>query len=92
MTHGTHGTNGTSTLESIDGRIDALAASLKSVVERLAAGATSVEQQASAVRRGATTRAGAMANKVTSAIETHPLAAIGIAFGAGFLLMRMIRK
>ena len=51
MTHGTHGTNGTSTLESIDGRIDALAASLKSVVERLAAGATSVEQQASAVRR-----------------------------------------
>lgn len=37
-------------------------------------------------------KAGKAIDKVSAAVKAHPLAAIGIAVGAGYVVMRIIRR
>lgn len=62
--------------------IDVLEANFKSVVEELTSHATSPDE-AHGVKPD---------TRFTKAIKDHPIAAIGIAFSAGFVLMRLLRR
>jgi ElaB/YqjD/DUF883 family membrane-anchored ribosome-binding protein len=72
--------------------IDILEANFKSVVEALTSGASSVETKVSGAKERATTSVTTFAAKATKAVKDHPIAAVGIAFGLGYLLMRLIRR
>jgi ElaB/YqjD/DUF883 family membrane-anchored ribosome-binding protein len=75
--------NGTSTLDK--NRLDALK---ESVAERAGAIKTrAISAKDAAVRGG-----GRALTQTGSLIKQHPIAAIGIAFGIGYLAMRLIRR
>lgn len=84
--------NGASLSASLDDRIDALAANLKGLVEQMTATAAAVKDRALDVKDQATSKAGSLASRVVRAVQDHPIAAIGVAFGAGYLVMRWIRR
>jgi hypothetical protein len=63
--------------------IDILEVNLKSVVDELTSHATSPDKAAHEVKPS---------SRMTKAIKDYPLLAIGIAFGAGFVLMRLLRR
>jgi ElaB/YqjD/DUF883 family membrane-anchored ribosome-binding protein len=83
--------NGAS-VSALDDRIDALAANLKDLVEQVASTAAAVKGRVIDVKQQASSKAGSLASRATQLIQDHPIAAIGVAFGAGYLVMRLIRR
>jgi ElaB/YqjD/DUF883 family membrane-anchored ribosome-binding protein len=83
--------NGAS-FSALEERIDALAANLKSLIEQMAATAAEVRDRAIAVKQQAHSKAGSLVSRVGRVIHDHPIAGIGVAFGAGYLVMRLIRR
>ena len=73
-------------------RIDSIASSLKSAADQLSNAAASARDHASEVTSHAASRASLLGARASKAIMDHPIAALGIAFGAGYLLMRLIRR
>ncbi|HET7505937.1 MAG TPA: hypothetical protein VFK02_33185 [Kofleriaceae bacterium] len=73
-------------------RIDSIAGNLKAFVDQLSNTAAVVEHRASDVKARTVSTATSFAAQTSKAIQDHPIAAIGIAFGAGYLLMRLIRR
>ena len=71
--------NGTST--SVNERIDTLASNLKHVVESMASRAEHAKSSATSY-----------AAKVGKYIKDHPIAALGVAFGTGYVLTRLLRR
>jgi ElaB/YqjD/DUF883 family membrane-anchored ribosome-binding protein len=78
------------------GKVDQMADSARPAVDRLAAGAHDSVDKASNVAKNAAEGAGESARKIAVArdrvianVRSRPLAAIGIAAAAGFLLSRM---
>ena len=67
--------------------IDSLESNFKSVVEYLMSSAVP-EDKVSDVKRNVAS----FASKVGKAIKNHPITALGIAFGAGYFVMRLIRR
>lgn len=72
--------------------IDSIAGNLKAFVDQLSSTATVVEHRASEVKARTVSTASSLAATTGQAIQAHPVAAVGIAFGAGYLLMRLIRR
>jgi ElaB/YqjD/DUF883 family membrane-anchored ribosome-binding protein len=72
--------------------IDTLESNFKDVVEFLRSRASSVEEKVSDVKKTAAARVTSFSAKAGTAIKDHPIAVIGIAFGVGYLLMRLIRR
>jgi ElaB/YqjD/DUF883 family membrane-anchored ribosome-binding protein len=73
-------------------RIDSIAAGLKDVADQLSSTVASVKGQASDLTSHAVSRASWLRARASKAIQDHPIAAIGIAFGAGYLIMRVMRR
>lgn len=84
--------NGAAFSASLDDRIDALAADLKGLVDQMAATAAAVKGRAIDVKDHASSKASSLATRATRVVLDHPIAAIGVAFGAGYLLVRLIRR
>jgi ElaB/YqjD/DUF883 family membrane-anchored ribosome-binding protein len=84
--------DGIQTHSALNARIDSIASELKGVADRLSSAASSLKDRASGVTSHARSSAGSFANRASKAIQDHPIAAIGIALGAGYLLMRLIRR
>lgn len=78
--------------KSLDDRIDALAANLKHLVEQVAATAAEVKGRTIDIRQQTSAKASSLASRAARVIQDHPIAAIGIAFGAGYLVMRLVRR
>ena len=78
--------------KSLDDRIDALAANLKHLVEQMATTAAEVKGRTIDIEQQASSKASSLASRAARVIQDHPLAAIGVAFGAGYLMMRLIRR
>lgn len=78
--------------EALHERIDSIASGLRDVAEQLSSTVASVKGQASDLTSHAVSRASWLRERASKAIQDHPIAAIGIAFGAGYLIMRMIRR
>lgn len=72
--------------------IDTLKSNLRSIVEHLTSRAASLDDKASEVRTSAVSSVTSFISKAGKAIKNHPIAAISIAFGAGYLFMRLIRR
>lgn len=53
---------------------------------------TEVKERLIEAKSRAVTRAGAMRDDLTERIKANPLAAVGIAFGIGYLAMRIFRR
>lgn len=73
-------------------RIDALKAEVESVVETVKTRAASLGDKASEMKTSAVESTTAFISKATTLIKEHPIAATGIAFGAGYLVMRLLRR
>lgn len=84
--------NGTNHPATLNERIDLLAANLKSVVEHLATRAGALKDKAVEAKVQGASKASAFTEKTARAIKDHPIAAIGIAFGVGYFIMRLVRR
>lgn len=72
--------------------IESIASELKIVADRLAAATAQLRDRASDVTSQARSGAGSLASRAGKAIQDHPIAAIGLAFGTGYVLMRLFRR
>ncbi len=73
--------NGHSASVRINDGIDNLASNLKAVVEQMSKQAYTVKDSASS-----------FIAKTGQTIKEHPIAALGIAFGLGYLVVRALRR
>jgi ElaB/YqjD/DUF883 family membrane-anchored ribosome-binding protein len=76
------------TQNGITDKIDALSASLRSAIEHLA----SFKDQAGAAGHRAAGEASSLVARLGRTIKDHPIAAVGIAFGIGYVAMRVLRR
>jgi len=79
--------NGTSKSNSLSDPIDSLESNFKSVVDYLMSHAAP-QDKASEVK----SNVASFTSKAGQAIKDHPIAALGFAFGLGYLFMRLIRR
>lgn len=69
-----------------------LESNFKNVVEILESAASSVDDKVSGAKKTVAKGVTSFAAKAGETIKNHPIAAIGIALGVGYLVMRMIRR
>jgi ElaB/YqjD/DUF883 family membrane-anchored ribosome-binding protein len=77
---------------SIDDKIDSLRDSMKGVVDQGAQRVDAIKSKLIDVKDEAMSRGGDLLSQATSLIKAHPLKSIAIAFGAGYLGMRLFRR
>ena len=81
--------NGTGAFED---RMGALKDSVRNLVDAGGERAGHIKEKLIDAKDVAMDRGGAAMNRVGSLIKDHPIAAIGIAFGVGYLTIRLLRK
>jgi ElaB/YqjD/DUF883 family membrane-anchored ribosome-binding protein len=81
--------NGTGALDS---KLDNLKESVRNLVDAGGERAGQIKTRAIDVKDSVVENGGVAIKKVGSLIKDHPIAAIGIAFGIGYIAMRMFRK
>ena len=92
--------NGTGTMdeggekvgEKLDDRIESIKDSVKGLVDKGEQKAAAIKNRAIEVKDEAFSRGNAALDTVTGYIKSNPLKAIGIAFGAGYVGMRLFRR
>ena len=92
--------NGTGTMdeakdkigEKLDERIDSIKESVKGLVDKGEQKATAIKNRAIEVKDEAFSKGNAYLDQVTGYIKSNPLKAVGIAFGAGYVGMRLFRR
>lgn len=84
-----HKNGSTSALES---RLDSLKESVRNLVEAGGERAGHFKDRAMGMKDSVVENSGAALTRVGSMIKEHPFAALGIAFGLGYLTIRMMRK
>jgi ElaB/YqjD/DUF883 family membrane-anchored ribosome-binding protein len=77
---------------SFDDKIDSLRDSMKSVVDQGSQKVDALKSKIIEVKDEAMSRGEDLLTRATGLIKQHPLKSIGIAFGVGFLAMRLIRR
>lgn len=65
---------------------------VSNVTEHLSNAAASFKHRASEAKSHAASSAGSLAAKTGKVIKEHPIMAIGVAVGAGYLVMRLLRR
>lgn len=84
------------TTEQVAGKaheaIDRIAAQVERAEERIRTAAGSAEETLKQSRDKAKVRAHEVGDEVTSFVQQHPVASIGIAFGAGLLVAALLRS
>ncbi len=91
--------NGTGTMdeaqdkigEKLDERIDSIKEQVKGLVDKGEQRAAAIKNRAIEVKDEAFSKGNAVLDQVTGYIKSNPLKAIGIAFGAGYVGMRIFR-
>lgn len=76
----------------LNDRIDSLVSSLKNVAEHLSSAAANFKDKASDAKSHVVSRAGSITSQVGRAAKNHPIVAVGVALGVGYLVMRLIRR
>lgn len=71
--------------------IDSIRDSVKGLVEQGHDKVTQIKDAASDLQHKVTDRGGEAVDQASALIKKHPFAAVGIAFGVGYLLMRLVR-
>ena len=81
--------NGTT---SAQGRFDSLKESVRNLVDASGERAGKLKNRAIDVKDKVVDNSEVYLNKVGSLIKAHPIAAIGIAFGIGYIAVRLFRR
>ena len=81
--------NGTASLEN---RFDSLKESARKLVDAGGEKAHALKDKAIDVKDAAFKNGGIALDKAGSLIKAHPIAAIAIAFGVGYLVIRVLKK
>lgn len=81
--------NGTSTL---DNKLDTLKESVRNLVDAGGERAGQIKTKAIDVKDSVFENGGAVLKRAGGLIKEHPIAAIGIAFGVGYITVRLLRK
>jgi len=78
--------------EKLDERIDSIKEQVKGLVDKGEQRAAAIKERAIHVKDEAFTKGNALLDQVTDYIKSNPLKAVGIAFGAGYVGMRLFRR
>ena len=81
--------NGSASLEN---RLDSLKESVRNLVDAGGERAGQLKTKAIDVKDSVVENGGVAIRKASSLIKEHPIAAIGIAFGVGYIAVRMLKK
>lgn len=81
--------NGTT---SLDSRLDSLKESVRNLVDAGGERAGQLKTKAIDAKAAVFENGEVAIRKASSLIKEHPIAAIGIAFGVGYIAMRMLKK
>ena len=89
--------NGTGTMNEtgnngMDGKIDSIKDSVKGFVETGHEKVDQIKAKAIDVKEQAMTRGNALLDQTCDLIKAHPLKSVGVAFGVGYIGMRLLRR
>jgi ElaB/YqjD/DUF883 family membrane-anchored ribosome-binding protein len=87
-----NGMTGTEDTNTVDEKLDSIRDSVKGYVERGAQKADAIKSKVVEAKDEAMTRGSDMLDRLASMVRAHPLKAVGIAFGAGYIGMRLFRR
>lgn len=73
-------------------RLDDIKENVRGLVERGQERVSAIKDKAVDFQHRAKARGNAVLDRVTTIIKEHPLAAVSVAFGLGYLLMRLVRR
>jgi ElaB/YqjD/DUF883 family membrane-anchored ribosome-binding protein len=76
----------------IDEKLDSLKDTVKGVVDQGAQKVEEIKAKVVEAKDQAMTRGTDLLDRVNDIVRAHPLKSVGIAFGAGYLLMRLFRR
>jgi len=82
---------GTAT-HGVEDKIDQIKDSVKGFVDQGAQRVDAIKNKVVDVKDQAFTRGNDLVDRVSDLVKAHPLKAVGIAFGAGYLGMRLFRR
>lgn len=81
-----------STTRAVDEKLDSLKDTMKGIVDDGAQRVGALKTKVIEVKDQALHRGGELLDRTTDLIKAHPLKAVGIAFVAGYLGMRLLRR
>jgi ElaB/YqjD/DUF883 family membrane-anchored ribosome-binding protein len=81
-----------SSTRNVDDKLDTLKDTVKGLVDQGAQKVDEIKTKVVEVKDEAVTRGSAMLGRVTQMIKAHPLKSVAIAFGAGYIGMRLFRR
>lgn len=73
-------------------KLDSLKDTVKGLVDQGAQTVDAIKHRAADIKDQAVEGGGAALDRMTDLIKAHPLKSIAIAFGVGFLAMRLLRR
>lgn len=85
-------TMGQDTGGKLDERLDSIKESVKGLVDRGEERVGAIKSRVIEVKDQAMTRGNAVVDQATDFIKANPLKSVGIAFGVGYLGMRLFRR
>lgn len=77
---------------TMDSRLDSLKSSVRNLVDAGGERAGKLKDKAIDVKDAVVENGSAALNRAGALIKEHPIAAVGIAFGVGYIVVRMLRK
>lgn len=81
-----------SATRTVDERLDSLKHTMKGVIDQGAQKADALKSRVIEAKDHALRRGNDLLDRVVELIKAHPLKAVGIAFAAGYLGMRLFRR
>jgi ElaB/YqjD/DUF883 family membrane-anchored ribosome-binding protein len=88
-----NGASGAATVSyQVEEKIDALGNLVKGVIDQSAEKAEAIKSKVVEVKDQVVRRGRVAIARMAETIKAHPLAAVGIAFGAGYVVMRVLRR
>jgi ElaB/YqjD/DUF883 family membrane-anchored ribosome-binding protein len=87
-----NGMTGAGTSQGADDKIEALKDTVKGLVDQGAQTVDALKHKVVEVKDEAMHRGGDLLDRMTALIKAHPIKAVAIAFGAGYLGMRLFRR
>jgi ElaB/YqjD/DUF883 family membrane-anchored ribosome-binding protein len=90
--NGITGDTGASTANVIDDKIDSLRDTMKGVVEQGSQKVDAIKTKVVEIKDQAVSRGGDLLSSTASLIKAHPIKSVAVAFGVGYLGMRLFRR
>lgn len=87
-----NGTIDAGTANRVDDKVDSIKEAVKGLVDQGAQKVDAIKNRAFEAKDQVLDRGGDMVERMTTMIKAHPIKSVAIAFGAGYLGMRLFRR